>query len=98
LLQSGSQFSSAISAFAASPLASAVTSKVDWVTLTWATKASVKYDLSAIGTPVATGAIGTAVLQDGVWKLGDRVFCTLLAEAKGAGLTLPVPAACDSAG
>jgi hypothetical protein len=76
-----------------------VTSKVDSVTLTSATKASVKYDLSAMGTPVATGAIGAAVLQDGVWKLGDRVvFCTLLAEAKGAGLALPVPAACDSAG
>ena len=98
LLQSGSQFSSAISAYASSPLAGAVTSKVDSVTLISATKATVKYDLSAMGTPVATGASGTAVLQDGVWKLGDTVFCGLLTQAKGAGISLPVPAACGSAG
>src|ERR1700733_1848262 len=42
LLENGSQFSSAISAFAASPLAAAVTSKVDSVALTSATQAKVK--------------------------------------------------------
>jgi hypothetical protein len=80
------------------PLAGAVTSKVDSVTLISATKATVKYDLSAMGTPVATGASGTAVLQDGVWKLGDTVFCGLLTQAKSAGISLPVPAACGSGG
>jgi hypothetical protein len=97
LLQSGSQFSSALSAFEASPLAGAVTSTVKSVTLTSATEATVKYDLSAMGTPVASGASGTAVLEDGVWKLGDTVFCGLLTEAKSAGIALPVPAACGSA-
>lgn len=97
LLQNGSQFSSAISAFAASPLAAAVTSKVDSVTLSSATAAKVKYDLSAMGTTVATGANGTAVLQDGTWKVGDGVFCGLLTEAKSAGITIPVPSACSSA-
>jgi hypothetical protein len=98
LLQNGTQFSSAITAFTSSPLASAVTSKVDSVTLTTTTQATVKYDLSAVGTPVATGASGTSVLQDGVWKIGDAVFCDLLTQAKSAGLTLPIPAACGSAG
>ncbi|HEX7165165.1 MAG TPA: hypothetical protein VF223_28460 [Trebonia sp.] len=97
LLENGSQFSSAIGAFASSPLAAAVTSKVDSVTLTSATKAKVKYDLSAMGTTVASGASGTSVLQDGTWKVGDDVFCGLLSQAKSAGLTIPVPSACNSA-
>jgi hypothetical protein len=97
LLENGSQFSSAISAFAASPLAAAVTSKVDSVSLSSATQAKVKYDLSAMGTTVASGASGTAVLQDGTWKVGDDVFCGLLTEAKSAGITIPVPSACSSA-
>ena len=95
LLQNGSQFTSAISAFASSPLAAAVTSKVDSVTLTSATAAKVKYDLSALGTTVASGATGTSVLQDGTWKVGDDVFCSLLSQAKSAGLTVPVPSACS---
>jgi hypothetical protein len=97
LLENGSQFASAISAFASSPLASAVTSKVDSVTLTSASAAQVKYDLSALGTTVASGATGTSVLQDGTWKVGDEVFCSLLSQAKSAGLTVPVPSACSSA-
>ena len=97
LLQNGSQFTAAISAFAASPLAAAVTSKVDSVTLSSATTANVKYDLSAMGTTVASGASGTSVLQDGTWKVGDEVFCGLLTEAKSAGITVPVPSACSSA-
>ena len=97
LLENGSQFSSAITAFAASPLAAAVTSKVDSVSLSSATQAKVKYDLSAMGTTVAKGASGTAVLQDGTWKVGDDVFCGLLTEAKSAGITIPVPSACSSA-
>jgi hypothetical protein len=97
LLENGSEFSSAISAFASSPLASAVTSKVDSVTLSSATTAKVKYDLSALGTTVASGASGTAVLQDGTWKVGDDVFCGLLSEAKSAGISVPVPSACSTA-
>jgi hypothetical protein len=99
LLQNGSDFSAAISAFASSPLAAAVTSKVDSVALTSSTAATVKYDLSALGTTVAKGASGTAVLQDGTWKVGDGVFCGLLSEAVSAGVMNKsvVPAACTPA-
>jgi hypothetical protein len=99
LLQNGSEFSSAISAFASSPLAAAVTSKVDSVALTSSTEATVKYDLSALGTTVAKGASGTAVLEDGTWKVGDGVFCGLLSEAVSAGVMSKsaVPSACSSA-
>ena len=63
-----------------------MTSKVDSVSLTSSTKATVKYDLSALGTTVASGATGTSVLQDGTWKVGDDVFCGLLTQAKSVGL------------
>jgi hypothetical protein len=97
LLENGSTFTSAVNAFSGSPLASAVTSKVDSVTLTSSTQATVKYDLSAAGTTVASGATGTAVLQDGVWKVGDDVFCGLLKQGASL-LNIKVPSACNSAG
>jgi hypothetical protein len=96
LLENGAQFASAITAFSASPLAQSVSSKVDSVSLTSATKANVKYDLTAAGTSVATGQTGTSVLQNGVWKVGDDVFCGLLKQG-AALLNISVPAACNSA-
>jgi hypothetical protein len=96
LLENGAQFASAISAFSASPLAQAVSSKVDSVTVTSATKANVKYDLTAAGTAVATGQTGTSVLQNGVWKVGDDVFCGLLKQGASL-LNISVPAACNTA-
>ena len=89
LLENGSEFASAINAFSASPLAQQVSSKVDSVSVTSATKANVKYDLTAAGTSVATGQTGTSVLQNGVWKVGDDVFCGLLRQEKAT-----VPSAC----
>ena len=97
LLENGPQFAAAITAFSASPLASAVSSKVDSVTVTSSSKADVKYDLTAAGTAVATGQTGTSVLQNGVWKVGDDVFCGLLKQG-AALLNIKVPAACNSAG
>lgn len=96
LLENGAQFASAINAFSASPLAQSVSSKVDSVSLTSATKANVKYDLTAAGTSVATGQTGTSVLQNGVWKVGDEVFCGLLKQGASL-LNISVPAACNSA-
>ena len=97
LLENGDKFSAAVSAFASSPLAAGVSSKVDSVTLDSATKATVKYDLSAAGSTVASGATGSSVLQDGTWKVGDDVFCGLLTQAKAFGLNIPVPSVCSSA-
>lgn len=96
LLENGSEFASAINAFSASPLAQSVSSKVDSVSLTSATKANVKYDLTAAGTSVATGQTGTSVLQNGVWKVGDDVFCGLLKQGASL-LNISIPAACNSA-
>jgi chitodextrinase len=96
LLQNGSAFESSVRAFASSPLAAAVTSKIDSVTLSAVTQAKVKYDLSSGKATVASGATGTSVLQDGTWKVGDEVFCGLLNQARKQGLSVTVPAACGS--
>ncbi len=93
LLQNGSSFAAAVSAFSSSPLASAVSAKVDSVTLTSGTQANVKYDLTAAGQSVASGATGVAVLENGVWKVGDASFCGLLKEGSSL-LNIPLPSAC----
>ena len=93
LLQNGSALASAVSAFSGSPLASAVSAKVDSVTVTSATQANVKYDLTAAGQSVASGATGVAVLENGVWKVGDASFCGLLKEGAPI-LNIPLPSAC----
>jgi hypothetical protein len=67
------------------------------VTLTSSTAATVKFDLVSSGTVVQKGVTGTAVLEGGVWKVGDGSFCGLLTEA-GALLKITVPAACKSVG
>ena len=54
------------------------------------------HDLTAAGTSVASGQTGTSVLQNGVWKVGDDVFCGLLKEGASL-LNISVPAACNSA-
>jgi hypothetical protein len=53
----------------------------------------VKYDLTAAGTTVASGATGSAVLENGTWKVGDDVFCGLLKQG-AALLNITLPAAC----
>jgi hypothetical protein len=78
LLQNGSQFSSIIESQAGSPLASAASAKVTHVTLTGTNQASVSYDILLKGKTALGGQSGTAVYQDGVWKVGDTSFCALL--------------------
>jgi hypothetical protein len=93
LLQNGSVFAPTVAKFSSSPLAAAVSAKVDSVTLTSATQANVTYDLTAAGTSVAKGATGVAVLENGVWKVGDASFCGLLRQGSSF-LNIPLPAAC----
>jgi hypothetical protein len=94
LLEDGSKFSSAVQTFASSPLASAVSAKVDSVKVTSATQATVTYDLTAAGQTVEKNATGTAVYQDGAWKVGDASFCGLL-KAGAPVMGIKVPAVCS---
>jgi hypothetical protein len=92
LLQNGSAFAGAISGLAS--LVSNLGAKVTSVTLTSATTATVKYDLTSGGSSLLNNQTGTAVLQNGVWKVGDASLCGLLKLVPGG----TVPSACSSAG
>ena len=95
LLQNGAALESAIKAFASLPLASGLGAKVTNVTVDSATKATVTYDVtSSGGTALLSGQKGTAVYQDGTWKVGTASLCGLLRLIPGG----TVPAACNSAG
>jgi len=92
LLQNGSTFATAISGL--SGLVSKLGAKVTNVTLNSATTATVTYNLTAGGSSLLTGQTGKAVLENGVWKVGDASLCGLLNLVPGG----TKPAACSSAG
>ena len=96
LLQDGSQFQSIIQSQAGSGLAALATAKVTHVTVNSPTMATVTYDILVSGTPELKNQTGTAVLQDGTWKVGVTSFCGLLT-LENAGKTSGLPAACKSA-
>lgn len=78
VLQNGAQFASYIESQAKSSLGRSVSVKVKKVVVTSSTKAKVTYDILLNGTPQLTNASGTAVLQEGTWKVSDTSFCALL--------------------
>jgi len=92
LLQNGNAFAGAISGLAS--LVSNLGAKVTGVTLTSATMATVKYDLTSGGSTLLPNQTGTAVLENGVWKVGDASLCGLIKLVPGGS----VPSACSSAG
>ena len=95
LLQNGSTFAAAIKAFAGFPLASSLAARVTGVTVTSATAATVSYNITTTsGSSLLSGQKGTAVYQDGTWKVGDASLCALFKLVPDG----TVPAACSSAG
>ena len=92
LLENGSGFSSAISAFSQLPLASGISAKVTAVTVTSATQAAVTYNIVSGSTNLLSGQHGTSVYQDGTWKVGDGSLCGLFHLIPGG----TIPAACNS--
>jgi hypothetical protein len=94
LLENGSKFTAAISAFGQLPLASGIGAKVTAVVVNSSTKATVTYNITSGGASLLSGKTGTSVYQDGVWKVGDASLCGLFTLIPGGS----VPAACSSAG
>jgi hypothetical protein len=92
LLQNGNVFSGAISGLTS--LVSGLGAKVTGVTLNSPTSATVTYNLTAAGSSLLSGQTGTAVYENGVWKVGDASLCGLLKLVPGGS----EPAACSSAG
>jgi len=90
LLQNGPAFASVITAQSKTALAKSVSVTVTKVTVTTPTSATVRYTLRLSGTPLFTGQIGTAVKQNGTWKVSIASFCPLLA------LEQLTPPACSS--
>lgn len=96
LLQDGSQFQSVIESQVGSSLASQASAKVTNVTITSPTQATVKYDILLNGQPALSNQTGTAVLENGTWKVGVSSFCGLLTLENG-GKTTGLPTPCQSA-
>jgi hypothetical protein len=92
LLQNGNLFSGAISGLTS--LVSGLGAKVTGVTVNSPTSATVTYNLTAGGSSLLSGQTGTAVYENGVWKVGDASLCSLLGLVPGGSK----PAACSSAG
>ena len=78
LLQNGDKFSAIIKAQAGSGLASTAGAKVTAVVVNSATSATVSYDITLSGATALANQTGTAVYEDGIWKVGDVSFCQLL--------------------
>ncbi len=78
VLQNGPKFKGLVTSFANNPLAKNVSVTVSSVTLQGAHNAKVVYTvkLGGAGLPKQTG---TAVLQNGTWKVGDASLCKLVA-------------------
>jgi ABC-type glycerol-3-phosphate transport system substrate-binding protein len=95
LLQDGSDFSSIIKSQAGSGLASQATAQVTKVTVITSSEAQVTYSILISGTPELKNQNGTAVYEDGTWKVGVTSFCSLLTLENG-GSSASLPAACKS--
>ena len=78
LLENGKQFKPVIRAFASNPLASNVTATVRSVTLQGPNKAKVVYVVKFAGASLPK-LTGTAVRENGTWKVGDASLCKLIA-------------------
>lgn len=93
LVQDGQKFASVIKSQAGSALAQTASASVQSVTVTSPTQATVKYSILVSGTPVLEGQTGTAVYENGTWKVGTGSFCALLTLQNGG----KAPASCSSA-
>ena len=78
LLQNGQKFASVINAQAGSGIATSAGAKVKAVAVNSPAQATVNYDITLSGATALANQTGTAVYQDGMWKVGDVSFCQLL--------------------
>ncbi len=78
VLENGDELRPLLTAFANDKNAAQTSAKVTDVQFTSATGATVTYDLLVGGTPALPGAKGTAVEQDGAWKVSVKTLCALV--------------------
>jgi hypothetical protein len=93
LLENGQKFASVINAQAGTSLAASAVPTVTGVVMESPTTATVSYNIAVSGASL-NNQTGTAVYEDGVWKVSDVSFCALLTlENLGK-----APSVCSSAG
>ena len=78
LLQNGPKFKAVVASFASNPAAKKVSATVSSVTLQGADKAKVVYVVKFSGTSLGKQT-GTAVRENGQWKVGSASLCNLIA-------------------
>jgi hypothetical protein len=89
VLQNGPKFKSVVAGFASNPLAKKVSVTVSKVQLQGSDQAKVVYTVKFGGTSLPTQT-GSAVVQNGTWKVGFASLCKLVA------LGGSTPSACKS--
>lgn len=89
VLQNGDKFKTVVQGFASNPLAKSVHVTVSSVTLQGPNKAKVVYKVALAGASLPKQT-GSAVRENGTWKVGDASLCKLVA------LGGTTPAACKS--
>ncbi|MFG2146734.1 hypothetical protein ACGFRG_21390 [Streptomyces sp. NPDC048696] len=78
VLENGDTLRPLLAAFGGDKNAAQSSAKVTGVTFTSPTGAAVTYNLLVGGNPALPGAKGTAVLQDGTWKVSVKTLCALV--------------------
>jgi hypothetical protein len=98
LVEDGPQVAAFVEAQAKTSFGAAATGStatVSSVTITSPSRATVRYEVLLLGTPLLKNQVGTAVYLDGIWKVAIASFCGLayLEYPKGSP---KLPAACRS--
>ncbi len=83
-LQHGDTLKAAVQLFGTDPRTKQASAKVTDVFAGTPTSATVKYQVLLNGTVALPSAVGTAVFEDGVWKVSDSTLCGLLGLLGGA--------------
>ncbi|MEU9774346.1 MULTISPECIES: hypothetical protein [Streptomyces] len=84
VLENGEELRPALAAFSGDQNAAAVGAEVTGVEFTSPTEAEVTYDLLVDGVVVLPDTLGTAVEEDGVWKVSQKALCGLVSLSNDA--------------
>ncbi|QOV39331.1 hypothetical protein IM697_13635 [Streptomyces ferrugineus] len=88
VLENGEQMAPVLQAFSGDERGGQVQAKVSKVEFTSPTEADVTYDLTLKGATALPNAAGTAVEQDGTWKVSAKTLCALV-QMSGNGSPIP---------
>ncbi|WP_177001399.1 hypothetical protein [Streptomyces sp. cf386] len=88
VLENGDRMAPVLQAFSGDERGGQVQAKVSKVDFTSPTEANVTYDLTLKGATALPDASGTAVEQDGTWKVSAKTLCALV-QLSGNGSPIP---------